>query len=72
VICFYYLSKNNINPTVSKYLLIVIATTVVYVTISIIGGSMNHEISIAYVSTAVVVGMLLTSGVSGTQFTIKL
>ena len=66
------MSKNNINPTLSKYLLIVIATTVVYVTISIIGGSMRHEILYAYASTAVVVGMLLTSGVSGTQFTIKL
>ena len=59
LISFYYLSKNNINPTVSKYLLIVIAATGVYVTMSIIGGSMSHEISIAYASTAVVVGMLL-------------
>lgn len=57
--CFYFLSKNNVNPTTSKFVLIAISVTGVYITMTIIKGSMSQDISIAYSLTALIVGLLL-------------
>ena len=56
---FYVLSKKDINPKISKYVLIAIAVTGVYVTMTIIKGSMSQDITIAYSLTALIVGLIL-------------
>ena len=57
--CFYFLSKRNVSPTISKYVLIGIAVTGVYVTMTIIKGSMSQDITIAYSLTTLIVGLFL-------------
>ena len=57
--CFYFLSKNNVNPTTSKFVLIAISVTGVYMTMTIIKGNMSQDISVAYSLTALIVGLLL-------------
>jgi len=57
--CFYFLSKNSVNLTVSKYILIAISVIGVFITMTIIKGSMSQDISIAYSLTALIVGLIL-------------
>jgi len=59
LICFYFLSKKHSSPTLSKYILIAIAVTGVFVTMTIIKGSMSQDISLAYSLTALIVGLIL-------------
>ena len=57
--CFYFLSKKGISPSISKYILIALAVTGVYVTMTIIKGSMSQDITIAYSLTALIVGLIV-------------
>jgi|GEM_PF-678394 len=57
--CFYFLSKKDTSPIIAKYLLIGIAVAGVYVTMTIIKGSMSQDITIAYSLTALLVGLIL-------------
>lgn len=57
--CFYFLSKHEINPTISKLILIAISVIGVYITMTILKGSMSQDIAIAYSLTALMVGLLL-------------
>ncbi|MEJ8819059.1 hypothetical protein [Lacibacter sp. H407] len=56
---FYILSKYNISSTISKLILVGIAVLGVFVTMTIIKGSMSQDITIAYCLTAFVVGLSL-------------
>lgn len=56
---FYFLSKNKINLTISKFILIAISVIGVYITMTIIKGSMSHDISIAYSLTTLIIGLIL-------------
>lgn len=58
-ICFYLLLKNDINATISKFVLIVISVLGVYITQTIIKGSMSQDIIIAYSVTSIIVGLSL-------------
>jgi hypothetical protein len=57
--CFYFLSKSNVNLTTSKFILIAISVTGIYITMAIIKGSMSQDISIAYSLTSLIVGLIL-------------
>src|SRR5690606_21845250 len=57
--CFYFLSKKDTSPIIAKYLLIGISVAGVYVTMTIIKGSMSQDITIAYSLTALLVGLIL-------------
>lgn len=59
VLCFYFLLKNNIHWAISKFVLIVISALGVFITMSIIKGSMSQEIAIAYSITSILAGLLL-------------
>jgi len=54
--CFYFLSKQDIS---SKVILIVVSVLGIYVTQTIIKGTMSQDIIIAYSVTAIIVGLLL-------------
>lgn len=56
---FYFLSKHNIGSTISKLILVGIAVLGVFITMTIIKGSMSQDITIAYCLTAFVVGLIL-------------
>ena len=57
--CFYFLSKQEINIVLSKLILISISVLGIYITQTIIKGTMSQDIIIAYSVTAVVVGLVL-------------
>jgi hypothetical protein len=57
--CFYFLSKQDINFAVSKFILIAISVLGIFITQTIIKGSMSKDIIIAYSVTAIIVGLLL-------------
>jgi hypothetical protein len=57
--CFYFLSKQNVNFVVSKSILIVISVLGIFITQTIIKGSMSRDIIIAYSVTSIVVGLVL-------------
>ena len=57
--CFYFFSKQNIHFAVSKTMLIAISVLGVYITQTIIKGSMSQDIIIAYSVTAIIVGLIL-------------
>lgn len=59
LICFYFLSKHNLNWTIAKFILIAISVIGVYITTAMIKGSMSQDIAIAYALTAFIVGLLL-------------
>ena len=57
--CFYFLSKHEIKWTLSKLILISVSAIGVFITMTIIKGSMSHDIEIAYSFTALIVGLIL-------------
>ena len=57
--CFYFLSKLDINFIISKVLLIVVSVLGIYITQTIIKGTMSQDIIIAYSVTAIIVGLIL-------------
>ena len=57
--CFYFLSKQDINVTKSKVILIAVSVLGIYITQTIIKGTMSQDIIIAYSVTAIVVGLIL-------------
>ncbi|RTL56335.1 MAG: hypothetical protein EKK37_17860 [Sphingobacteriales bacterium] len=57
--CFYFLSKQDISFIISKVILIVVSVLGIYVTQTIIKGTMSQDIIIAYSVTAIIVGLLL-------------
>jgi hypothetical protein len=56
---FYFLSKQDINYAISKVILIAVSVLGIYITQTIIKGSMSKDIIIAYSVTAIVVGLIL-------------
>jgi len=57
--CFYFLSKQDINFAVSKFILIAVSVLGIFITQTIIKGSMSQDIIIAYSVTAIIVGLVL-------------
>ena len=57
--CFYFLSKQDVNSIVSKFILIAVSVLGIFITQTIIKGSMSQDIIIAYSVTAFIVGLLL-------------
>lgn len=57
--CFYFLSKHDINFAMSKAILIAISVLGIYITQTIIKGTMSQDIIIAYSVTAIIVGLIL-------------
>mgnify|MGYP003558305540 CR=1 FL=1 len=57
--CFYFLSKQNMNFAVSKFILIAISILGIYITESVIKGSMSRDIIITYSVTSFIVGIVL-------------
>jgi hypothetical protein len=59
VTCFYFLSKQNINFAISKVILIAVSVLGIYITQTIIKGTMSQDVIIAYSVTAIIVGLIL-------------
>jgi len=59
LICFYFLSKQDINFWGSKFILIAVTVLGIFITQAIIKGSMSQDIIIAYSVTAIFVGLIL-------------
>ena len=59
MICFNLLTKQNINFAISKVVLITVSVLGIYITQSIIKGSMSQDIIIAYSVTTIFVGLIL-------------
>ena len=57
--CFYFLSKQDVNSIVSKFILIAVSVLGIFITQTIIKGSMSQDIIIAYSVTAFIVGLIL-------------
>lgn len=57
--CFYFLSKQDINFAISKVILIAVSVLGIYITQTIIKGTMSEDIIIAYSVTAIIVGLIL-------------
>ncbi len=57
--CFYFLSKQDVNFAMSKVILIAVSVLGIYITQTIIKGTMSQDIIIAYSVTAVIVGLIL-------------
>lgn len=58
-IAFYSFSRYKVNILVSKLALVSISVLGIYVTMTIIGGSMSQETARAYSLTALMIGLLL-------------
>lgn len=56
---FYFVSKEDVNVAVSKFILIVVSVLGILITQTIIKGSMSRDIMIAYSVTAIIVGLVL-------------
>ena len=57
--CFYFLSKQEVNSKVSKFILIAVSVLGIFITLIILKGNMIQDIIIAYSVTAFIVGLLL-------------
>ncbi|WP_113654853.1 hypothetical protein [Pedobacter namyangjuensis] len=57
--CFYFLSKQNTNLSVSKFILIAVSVSGIYITQTIIKGTMSKDIIISYSVTTIIVGLIL-------------
>lgn len=57
--CFYFLSKQDINFAISKIILIAVSVLGIFITQTIIKGTMSQDIIIAYCVTAIIVGLIL-------------
>ncbi|CAN5761095.1 hypothetical protein BH11BAC3_BH11BAC3_13080 [soil metagenome] len=58
--CFYFLLKSKVNYVASKFILIAVSVIGIFITQTIIKGSMSKDIIIAYSVTAFTVGLVLT------------
>jgi len=56
---FYFLSKQDVNFMVSKFILIAVSVLGIFITQTIIKGGMSQDIIIAYSVTAIIVGLIL-------------
>ncbi len=56
---FYFLDRNHVRILLTKLILISIAVIGIYVTMTIMKGSMTNDIIAAYTLTALVVGIIL-------------
>ncbi len=59
ILCFKFLDKNNIQTALAKAILIAVSALGIFITISIIEGSMSQDIAIAYLITTIIIGLLL-------------
>jgi hypothetical protein len=59
LIFFYFLSKNRVSISISKFVLIAVSAIGIVITQTIIKGSMSRDIIIAYSVTSVIVGLVL-------------
>jgi hypothetical protein len=57
--CFYFLSKHDTNFLLSKFILIAVSVLGIFITQTIIKGSMSQDIIFAYSVTAIIVGLIL-------------
>ena len=57
--CFFFLLKQEVKWTISKLVLITVSVIGIYITMTIIKGSMSQDIIAAYSVTAFIVGLLL-------------
>ena len=57
--CFFFLLKQEVKWTISKLVLIMVSVIGIYITMTIIKGSMSQDITAAYSVTAFIVGLLL-------------
>ena len=57
--CFFFLLKQEVKWTISKLVLIMVSVIGIYITMTIIKGSMSQDIIAAYSVTAFIVGLLL-------------
>jgi len=57
--CFYFLSKQNTNLRLSKFILIAVSVSGIYITQTIIKGAMSQDIIISYSVTSIIVGLIL-------------
>jgi len=59
MVCFYFLAKQELHFAVAKFILITVAVLGIFITQTIIKGSMSKEIIITYSVTAIILGLLL-------------
>lgn len=59
MICFYFLEKREVHFAIAKFLLIAVSVLGIFITQTIIKGSMSREIIIAYAVTAIITGLVL-------------
>src|SRR4051812_43293946 len=59
LICFSFLSKQDINFWVSKLILITVSVVGIFITQAIIKGSMSKDIIIAYSVSTIIIGLVL-------------
>ena len=57
--CFYFISKQDVNFAVSKFILIAVSVLGIFITQTIIKGTMSQDIIVAYSVTAIIVGLVL-------------
>jgi hypothetical protein len=57
--CFYFLSNHNVNFTISKFILITISVLGIFITQTIVKGSMSQDIIVAYSVTSIIAGLIL-------------
>jgi hypothetical protein len=57
--CFYFLSKKEINFAILKVILIAISVLGIYITQTMIKGTMSQDIIISYSVTAIILGLIL-------------
>lgn len=67
IACFYFLTRQHMNFAVSKFILIAITVSGIYITQTIIDGSMSLDIIIAYAVTSIIVGLVLRLKVNNTK-----
>lgn len=60
IACSYFLSKFELHSLFLKFLFIAITVAGILITMAVIGGSMSKDVVLAYSTTAVVIGLLLT------------
>lgn len=59
ILCFHFLSRQKIKPALSKLILISASVLGIFITLTIIKGSMSKNIIITYTLTSVIIGLLL-------------
>jgi hypothetical protein len=59
LICFYFLSKQEVTLVIAKLILIIISVLGIFITQTIIKGTMSNDITIAYSISSIIVGLAL-------------